>query len=171
MILSEHCTPHRDYEEAKKILKAARSELQMLSLRTTARVQNIKSFLTSKEWDDSDPLSTLDVELRLLKVLLKESVKGLREAKKKYKRSMDLIQSNDKRLDIIHTSQDAKLKVIRRKSQQLDQEIVRLNKGLAGLKKNIDGTADSARTINYSTLGGIAATCGIIDIFALGNLL
>ena len=166
-----HCTPNRDYEEAKKILKAARSELQMLSLRTTARVQNIKSFLTSKEWDDSDPLSTLDVELRLLKVMLKESAKGLREAKQKYKRSMDLIQSNDKRLDIIHTSQDAKLKEIRRKSQQLDQEIVRLNGALAGMTKYTEGEADTVRTIHYSVVGGVAATCGIIDIFTLGNFL
>ena len=89
------------YWQAKKELRLARTDLRELALRTTAAVQDIKILM--EDWDNQE-VSFIEKEFLILKSLIEECLRVLKDAKVKYTNAINEMEKTSNQLFETKTS-------------------------------------------------------------------
>jgi len=89
------------YWQAKKELRLARTDLRELALRTTKAVQDIKILI--ENWDDKET-AFIEKEFQILKSLINESLRVLKDAKEKYVNAINYVEKTSNQLSETKTS-------------------------------------------------------------------
>ena len=95
-----------EYWEAKKQLRMARNDLQELALKTTSTVRDIKMLIN--DWDEMET-AFIESELQMLKNLMVESLRLLKEAEKKYVNAINSMDKTSTQLSAVKDSLNATL--------------------------------------------------------------
>lgn len=95
-----------NYWQGKEELQLARSDIRKLAFRTTAAVRDIKILL--QQWDDKET-SFIEAELQMLKSLMKEILRTLKDAKEKYNNAIKSMKATSNQLTATNNTLSAML--------------------------------------------------------------